>query len=209
MDKPTLYYVTYFDEGHIRTAYGYQNFVTIPLARSGRVQFLPDSEILGFNRDHEGLYDLSAHITPVQPGGVIGPSSAYFPHGLEFIPQRTRKLYLDMITRGEDIFPIVTPKDDQTTHRYTSTPKRPFPVGNQRLQFERLIRTYLEANPDPYVRLAVISANRKDGKQTLETFLSIAEEFAKPTEIKPKSEGIVTVTPSGQIFSEGTLVLEF
>ena len=164
MDKPILHYVTYFgNRSHLCTAAGTQNLVTVPLALSERVQFLPDSEIFEFKREHHNPYDLSAHITPVRPGGVIGPSSAYFSQGLEFIPQRTKKLYLDMIARGEGIFPIVTPEEDQIAHRYTPTPKRPFPASNQRLPFERLIKTYLEANPDPYVRLAVISAHKEDG----------------------------------------------
>jgi len=170
----TLNYIVY-DQKTLDTAEAIEKFITRPLIERGFV-FQPDSEIFDFQRDPNIDLDLSACIMPVNEKGEITPGASYKADRSDSIHERTRVIYLEMLSRGIDIFPIVTPTETQIKLG------KKFPNRYQKKPFKRLLETYARANPYPY-NLAVISTAQSYAEDTRNAFLEIAEGIARPVEI--------------------------
>ena len=143
------------------------------LAKNKRINFLPDSEILQFGGDsnstlwmcvvHAGSY---GHI----PGGCYANRNSNF-------PERTREKYLRFILQGFEIFPMAAPEEALETGAEFA------PSDTQRLAFQKLIATYIDANPDPYPRLALLGSSQNREGHMRDMFMRLACEVADPVEI--------------------------
>jgi len=177
--KPSLLYIVYHD--YLMTASNVSTLITEPMATSKKIKFLPNSEVFEFDRMPHGPNSLSACVAQVGKMGEIGPLSCYFTNCPDEIHERTRDLYKGMLTEGDDIFPIITPSKAQSGLAPDDTS---FPTEEQISPLKKLLETYLEANPDPYPRLAIVNTTQPYLKCILDAFLSMAREVGKPTEIK-------------------------
>ncbi len=186
MELPTLQYVTFFDKDQsICTADSLELFVTKPLVQKGLVQFRLDSEIFEFChtsfRGGPGKR-ISACISPINEQGENTPVNAYYTCCKDSIHERTRDAYSPLCHPikgaeedfyGEGIFPLLMQTDGQRGAGL-------FPSDGQKMQIEKLLGIYLEANPDPHLRLAVVSGtNPSDAANIEAVFKSMAEKYAQ------------------------------
>lgn len=180
MTRPTLLYFIY-DNDFLVTDGEFMQEVTKSLQEKKLIHFNSDSEILKFGINHLGNEKLCCCISPVnEKGKLCFPywySSKRVPTTKpENFHKRNQQVYLEAMARGEDLFPIFTPN--------CHYPEEEFLSRKQILPLEKLFKTYLDANPDPNVKLAVVSAVTTYILDTLKTFISVGLEFAELIEIK-------------------------
>lgn len=144
------------------------------LAERKKINFLPDSEILQFGRDPDSTLWMC-----VMRAGLHGhiPDGCYANRNSNF-PERTRGKYLGLIRQGSEIFPIAAPEEALKTGDEFILSR------TQGLAFQKLIATYIDANPDPYPRLALLGSSQNGDGHMRDMFMSLAGEVADPVEIR-------------------------
>lgn len=194
MAKQNLYYISY-NRDNLSSVREINQCITNPLARSGIVEFKPDSEIFRLHMHPVTGKGVCAHISPVNEKGEIGYNIFYSPKfERDKFHKRNAEIYLEMIDNNEDIFVVFI---NQYSQRKKDN-KEEFPNKNERDSLKRLLSRYIEANQDPYPKVACLTSDHTLSSRTLDLFLSISQDIANLSEIRPKE---ISYTPDSQVRS--------
>ena len=197
MEYPILNFFTYSDlrNHELRQPENLTKQVTIVLAASELISFLPESEIFYIQRtaclstNHRG--EISANIMIADEYGKIPDN------GLCLRPRqllaRTRDIYERVFQSAgilPEIFPVVVPQVTsdklsqivQEEGQYITIDG--FPTNEQIAPIEILLKAYINANPDPFLRLAIVNSSPGYVQHTEKTFQRIAEKYSMPTRLK-------------------------
>lgn len=183
MEKPELPFLVY-SEDILFTLDSFNQCILKPLTGPGLVRFHSDSEVIELQRRSypTGPKSISCCIMPVdEHGKIVYPPSVYSTRSKtppEYFHYRNRQLYLDAMTKGIELFPILNADEQQNREA------KEFPSPEQRQKLERTLELYIMANPDPHIRLAVVNSVNKDAQHALDTFISIAAQYANPVRLE-------------------------
>lgn len=170
MEKSRLDYATYFSEYLVNSGKVGEKVLKYTNDK-GLFEIPHDSEIFVLRRNPKGLSDISAYIMRVMKVNNEFYNCAAYIQGTrenDFFP-KTKDIYLKFIESEGDIYPIIR------SSRYQYNIQK-----EQKLHLESLLKLYLEANPEPNTRLAVINSVGQYSVSTLGLFLSITKDLCEP-----------------------------